>query len=31
MSHFGPENGTSSWLWIGPKNFFEILQNEKGQ
>ena len=28
MGHFGPENGTPSYLWIGPKNFFKILQNE---
>ena len=31
MGHFGLENGTSSELWIGPKNFFNILQNEGGQ
>ena len=30
MGHFGPENGTSSKLWIGSKNFFEILHNEIG-
>ena len=24
MRHFGPKNGTSSKLWIGSKNFFEI-------
>ena len=26
MGHFGPENGTSSQLWIFFKDFFEILQ-----
>lgn len=30
-SHFGPKNGTSSWLWICSKNFFEILRNERDQ
>ena len=25
----GPKNELSSSLWIGSKNFFEILQNER--
>ena len=29
MGHFGPENGTSSQLWIDSKNFFKILQNQR--
>ena len=30
MGHFGPENGKSSQLWIGAKNRFKILHNERG-
>ena len=30
MGHFGHENGTSSQLWIGSKNFLKILHNERG-
>ena len=31
MGHFGPENVTSSQFWIGSKNFFKILRNERGR
>ena len=30
MGHVGPKNGTSLQLWIDSKNFFKILQNERG-
>ena len=26
MDHFWPENGTSSWVWLGSKNFLNFLQ-----
>ena len=31
MSHFGPKNYVSLWLWIRSKEFLKILQSERGR
>ena len=31
MSHFGPENYVSLWLWIRSKEFLKILQSERSR
>ena len=31
MSHVGPKNYVSLWLWIHSKEFLKILQSKRGR
>ena len=31
MSHFGPKNYVSLWLWVHSKEFLKILQSKRGR